>query len=48
MLLHEGASESKASLIGIVEDDSGVRQSISSLVRSNEGIRLVRGWLERK
>ena len=28
------ASESKASLIGIVDDDSGVRESISSLVRS--------------
>ena len=28
------ASESKASLIGIVDDDSGVRESISSLIRS--------------
>ena len=28
------ASESKASLIGIVDDDSGVRESIRSLVRS--------------
>jgi FixJ family two-component response regulator len=28
------ASESKTSLIGIVDDDSGVRESISSLVRS--------------
>jgi FixJ family two-component response regulator len=28
------ASESKASLIGIVDDDWGVRESISSLVRS--------------
>ena len=28
------ASESKASLIGIVDDDAGVRKSISSLVRS--------------
>jgi FixJ family two-component response regulator len=28
------ASESKASLIGVVDDDSGVRESISSLVRS--------------
>ncbi len=28
------ASECKASLIGIVDDDSGVRESISSLVRS--------------
>ena len=28
------AYESKASLIGIVDDDSGVRESISSLVRS--------------
>ena len=28
------ASESKAALIGIVDDDSGVRESISSLIRS--------------
>ena len=28
------ACESKASLIGIVDDDSGVRESMSSLVRS--------------
>jgi FixJ family two-component response regulator len=30
----KAASKSKASLIGIVDDDSGVRESISRLVRS--------------